>query len=305
MKKYLHDHLTSVYLPTSSTIPGLTRYENRYGWEDFYIGDMLLISHRQTVYDLAVFPEKLHTHNFYEVDIYISGSISYIADNQEFSPHRDNILIFPPGCQHTARMLNDGQYERYVFYFDPELLDFLGTDYFKSVFRYTEPSCLSVQHTKRADFYFLRERLMDVLHSEDPEAAVQAFSYTAMLLFLISSYTQVNHSSILEIPQKVLDVKHYVDHHFQELNTTTEIANHFFYSREYVSRIFKQHYNINLAEYLTNQKVNHAKRLLEKGSSVSYSCSTAGFRSNSAFIKAFRARTGMTPTEYKRAHKNE
>lgn len=306
MKNYLQQHLFSVYLPTENRLPGLVSYENKYGWHDYYIGDKLLFSHRKTVYDFAGFPEKLHAHNFYEVDIYVDGNICYIADKQEFSPVRDNIIVIPPGCQHTARMLDNGAYERYVFYFDPELLDFLGAGYFSEVFRYREASCLSVVHNKRAEFYYLRERLMDVLHSEDTEdAAAHALCYAVLLLLLVSNDTKVNHKSIAEIPQKVLDVKHYVDHNFQTINTTAEIATHFFYSREYVSRVFKQHYNINLSEYLVNQKINHARRLLEQGNSVSFACNAAGFKSTSAFINAFRLRTNMTPAEYKRSYKQE
>ena len=306
MKNYLQQHLFSVYLPTENRLPGLVSYENKYGWHDYYIGDKLLFSHRKTVYDFAGFPEKLHAHNFYEVDIYVDGNICYIADKQEFSPVRDNIIVIPPGCQHTARMLDNGAYERYVFYFDPELLDFLGAGYFSEVFRYREASCLSVVHNKRAEFYYLRERLMDVLHSEDTEdAAAHALCYAVQLLLLVSNDTKVNHKSIAEIPQKVLDVKHYVDHNFQTINTTAEIATHFFYSREYVSRVFKQHYNINLSEYLVNQKINHARRLLEQGNSVSFACNAAGFKSTSAFINAFRLRTNMTPAEYKRTFKQE
>lgn len=306
MKNYLQQHLFSVYLPTENRLPGLVSYENKYGWHDYYIGDKLLFSHRKTVYDFAGFPEKLHAHNFYEVDIYVDGNICYIADKQEFSPVRDNIIVIPPGCQHTARMLDNGAYERYVFYFDPELLDFLGAGYFSEVFRYREASCLSVVHNKRAEFYYLRERLMDVLHSEDTEdAAAHALCYAVQLLLLVSNDTKINHKSIAEIPQKVLDVKHYVDHNFQTINTTAEIATHFFYSREYVSRVFKQHYNINLSEYLVNQKINHARRLLEQGNSVSFACNAAGFKSTSAFINAFRLRTNMTPAEYKRSYKQE
>ena len=306
MKNYLQQHLFSVYLPTENRLPGLVSYENKYGWHDYYIGDKLLFSHRKTVYDFAGFPEKLHAHNFYEVDIYVDGNICYIADKQEFSPVRDNIIVIPPGCQHTARMLDNGAYERYVFYFDPELLDFLGAGYFSEVFRYREASCLSVVHNKRAEFYYLRERLMDVLHSEDTEdAAAHALCYAVQLLLLVSNDTKVNHKSIAEIPQKVLDVKHYVDHNFQTINTTAEIATHFFYSREYVSRVFKQHYNINLSEYLVNQKINHARRLLEQGNSVSFACNAAGFKSTSAFINAFRLRTNITPAEYKRSYKQE
>ena len=305
MKNYLERHRFSVYLPTFSAMPGLTRYENSQGWQDYYIGDKMLFSHRKTVYDQQTFPEKLHSHSFYEVDIYIEGGISYIADKKEFYPVRDNILIFPPGCQHTARMQEGGPYARYVFYFDPAVLDFLGRDYLSDVFRYKHPSCLRIEHTKRAEFYYLRERLMDVLHSEEKDAAAQAFSHFVNLMLLISAHTQINHSSITEIPQKVLDIKHYVDHNFKNINTTADIAAHFFYSREYVSRVFKQYYSINLSEHLVNQKINHAKELLEQGNSASYAYTASGFRSMSAFVTAFRARTGMTPAEYKRAAKSK
>lgn len=305
MKNYLEKHRASVYLSTFSSFPGLTRYENRCGWQDYYIGDKLLFSHRKTVYDQQTFPEKLHSHSFYEMDIYIEGGISYIADKQEFSPVRDNIILFPPGCQHTARMLEPGPYERYVFYFDPQVLDFLGRGYLADAFRYRQPNCLRIVHNRRAEYFFLRERIMDVLHGEERDAAGLAFGYFLNLLFLISSCTQVNRSSIAEIPQKVLDIKHYVDHNFKEINTTAEIAAHFFYSREYVSRVFKQYYNINLSEHLIDQKINYAKQLLEQGNSASFAYMASGFRSMSAFVNAFRTRTGMTPAEYKRAAKDK
>ena len=301
MKNYLQQHLFSVYLPTENRLPGLVSYENKYGWHDYYIGDKLLFSHRKTVYDFAGFPEKLHAHNFYEVDIYVDGNICYIADKQEFSPVRDNIIVIPPGCQHTARMLDNGAYERYVFYFDPELLDFLGAGYFSEVFRYREASCLSVVHNKRAEFYYLRERLMDVLHSEDTEdAAAHALCYAVQLLLLVSNDTKVNHKSIAEIPQKVLDVKHYVDHNFQTINTTAEIATHFFYSREYVSRLFKRYLNTTVADYVLQRRISYSQSLILSGLPLIDVCFQSGFGSISTFIRAFRGIMGMTPSAYRK-----
>lgn len=305
MKKYLQEHLNSAYFPEQTRLPGLACYENRFGWHDFYVGGHLVISHRKTAYDSVTFPEKLHSHDFYEVVIYADGNISYVAENREITPIKDNIIVLPPNCQHTSRMMKNSVYERYVFYFKPEFLDFLGTGYFEDVFRYKNASCLAMIHNRRAEFYYVRERLMDVLHSEEPDAAAQALCYTVQLLLLISQCTKVNKSSISDIPQKVLDIKHYVDSNFQTLLTTGEVADHFYYSREYVSRIFKQHYNINLSEYLMDQKINYAKYLLDEGNSVSFSCGAVGFKSASAFIKAFRTRTNMAPAEYKMSRRKK
>ena len=116
MKYYLQEHIESRYLPEALIRPGLQKYRNYTGWEDYYIGRHLVFSHRRTDYSASMFPEKLHSHRFFEMDIYITGQISYISDDQEMLPHKDDILLVPPGCMHTARLLDLGPYERYVFY---------------------------------------------------------------------------------------------------------------------------------------------------------------------------------------------
>ena len=92
--------------------------------------------------------------------------------------------------------------------------------------------------------------------------------------------------------------------YFKTLQTVNEIAQHFYYSREYVSKIFRQYYNLPLSEYLMIQKINYAKALLTEGKSVTCACSSCGFHSMSSFINAFRKRTGITPSEYKKKKKN-
>ena len=305
MKNYLRNHIDSYYLPNSSTAPGIKRHENRYGWKDYYIGQHLIFSHRTTVYDREGFPNILHSHRYYEVVIYISGDISYVANEREYLPSRDDIIIFSPGCMHTARMQENCSYDRYVIYFDPEILDFLGEGCLPEIFSQGSANCLSVLPNYRAEFYYIRERIIDKLHAEDDDAAIEAFAYILQLFHLIAKHTHVNRSRVAEIPQKVLDVKRYVDHNFQSISTTTEIANHFFYSREYVSRIFKQYFNTNLSDYLINQKISYAKQLLSQGNSISFTCNAAGFKSSSAFINAFRQRTQQTPSEYRKAHRDE
>ncbi len=303
MKNYLQRHLLSAYLPETEHAPGVKRFANRNGWHDYYIGDKLIFSHRETIYDSQAFPEKLHTHDFFEMDIYLNGNIRYIADNCEFIPARDDILIFPPGCHHTARLMENGTYERLVFYFNSHLVDFLGKDCLPALFRSPNACSLSIEHQKRAEFYYLRERLNDTVHSRENDAAIEAFAYVLQLFHLIANHTKVNRNRIMDIPQKVLDVKHYIDHNFQTIGSIEEVAGHFFYSREYVSRIFKQYFNLNISEHLQNQKIDYAKHLLEQGNSVSFASASAGFKSSSSFISAFKQRTGMTPVEYKKAHK--
>ena len=302
MNDYLQNHKSTRYLPNEKLLPGLKKYTNRYGWDDFYIGRNLIFSHRLTTYDLTAFPEKFHTHNFYEVVIFESGNISYLAENYEIFPYKGDIIIFPPGLFHTARLSEKSQYERYVFYFDAQLFDFLSRDNLPLLLKSVHVGCRSVEDAKKCKLFYLLERIEYTVRQEDLEAGLLAFGYIIQLFHLISQHTEISKNSIAAIPQNVLSVKNYIDDNFQNLNTTLEVASHFFYSREYVSRMFKQYFNINLSEYLINKKISCAKNALEMGKSVTYAFNAAGYRSMSAFVNAFRKYTSATPSEYRRLH---
>lgn len=151
METYLQSHKLSRYLPSAKLLPGVKKYSNRFGWDDFYIGKHLIFSHRKTIYDLTAFPEKLHSHNFYEMDIYEEGSISYISDNQEIFPNKHDIIVFPPERFHTARLSEKSEYNRYVFYFDPQLFDFLGRGCLPKIFKSNSAGCYCIEQEKRGE----------------------------------------------------------------------------------------------------------------------------------------------------------
>lgn len=301
MKHYLQEHIASRYLPEATLRPGVQRYRNHTGWEDAYIGEHLLFSHRRTDYSESMFPEKLHDHRFFEMNIYVCGQISYISGNQEMLPHKDDIILFPPGCMHTARLLDPGLYERYVFYFSPQLFSSLAVAPLPAFFSQPHATFHRIQPQYRAEFCYLLEKLSALLQADEADAALLAYSYVLQLFHLIANRSTENSSQIAEIPENVRALREYVDENFRTLSTVSEIAQHFYYSREYVSRLFRQYYNLHPSEYLVNRKIDYAKRLLREGKSVAFSFDASGFRSMSSFISAFRARTGMTPSEYRRS----
>lgn len=300
MLAYLMDHVNERYFPESRVLPGLQIFTNRFGWKDCYLGHHLIFSHRTTTYDMSIFPEKLHTHPFFELDIYVSGNITYIADNHEIQPTKGDIILFPPGVLHTARQSEKSQYERYVFYFEPVAFELFSAKNLPALFQEDNASCLSVDSQWRGEFQYLLEKLFYTVGLDEHETALTAFSYILQLFVLIGRHTVVDQGSFMKLPQNVLQVKLYIDENYHDISTTAEVADHFFYSREYVSRIFKQYFNINISEYLVCKKLDLAKRVLEEGKNVTQAFSASGYRSMSSFVTTFRNYTGMTPSEYRR-----
>jgi AraC-like DNA-binding protein len=303
MENYLQEHKAARYHPHSVTLPGLKKYTNRYGWDDFYIGRHLIFSHRLNSYDITAFPEKLHTHNFFEMDVYELGNISYIAEDHEIFPKKGDIIIFPPGVFHTGKLSEKSKYERYVLYFSTDIFNFLSHDSLPMLFRSKHASCRTVAPERKCELFYLLEKIEYTLRQEQAESGMLAFAYIMQLINLVSQHTTVSEDSISAIPDNILKIKTYVDENFNALNTTAEVADHFFYSREYVSRMFKQCFNINLSEYLVSKKISCAKKALEEGKSVNYAFDFAGYHSMSSFVNTFKAHTGMTPSEYRALHK--
>jgi len=67
-----------------------------------------------------------------------------------------------------------------------------------------------------------------------------------------------------------------------------------------LNELFRRHYHLTPADFLSRARVERAKALLaERGSSVLDAAEASGFESASAFHENFRARTGMTPAAYR------
>ncbi len=79
------------------------------------------------------------------------------------------------------------------------------------------------------------------------------------------------------------------------------IASHFHFNSAYLNRIFKAHTGSTIHEFLIARRIVAAMEMLRSQnisvSDVAYKC---GFQSLHHFTKSFKARTGMTPTAYRR-----
>lgn len=82
-----------------------------------------------------------------------------------------------------------------------------------------------------------------------------------------------------------------------------DFADKYFFSREYLSRLFKSKFQIGIYEYLTAVRMKRAAELLKDPSIPISDISTrVGYPDNNYFSKAFRNCMSMTPSEYRRLH---
>ena len=98
----------------------------------------------------------------------------------------------------------------------------------------------------------------------------------------------------------VSGVTAYIQEHFHdpELNVAS-IAQHFYVSREHLSRTFKNYTSESISHYITDLRMQEFRYGLVTGKSVLDACMESGFSDYSSFVKSFRKLYGITPMEYR------
>ncbi len=81
----------------------------------------------------------------------------------------------------------------------------------------------------------------------------------------------------------------------------TEVAQQLGVSREHLSRVFGQGCHVSLYKYITEQKMDRARRLLMTTSlSINEITGRLGFNSGPEFTRFFKKNAGISPTSFRK-----
>lgn len=101
--------------------------------------------------------------------------------------------------------------------------------------------------------------------------------------------------------ERLRGVLQYVENHYTERITQAEIAEKFYFSKEYFSRFFKKCTGMTFMEHLTRFRLQKAKlELLETQNSILDIAMNNGFCDGRKFINTFKAEYNMTPFQYRK-----
>jgi two-component system response regulator YesN len=101
--------------------------------------------------------------------------------------------------------------------------------------------------------------------------------------------------------QVVDEATRYIREHFDKNLSLNDIAHAAYISPYYLSHIFKEHLSCTVIDYLTNVRIEEAKKLLrKKGLSIVSIAERIGYSDSGYFSKVFKKSEGVTPTTFKR-----
>lgn len=95
-------------------------------------------------------------------------------------------------------------------------------------------------------------------------------------------------------------IKHYLDEHYDEKITLDDLAERFFISKYYLTRVFRKQFGISISHYLLSIRITKAKQMLrftdETVENIGYKC---GLGAPHYFSRTFKQVEGVSPSEYR------
>ncbi len=283
------------------------RYPEIINWTNHIISDRLSYSYRDTVYDRGTYPSALHCHDYYELVIFEEGDIHYICEGNVYYPKYGDIILIPPSKFHMSVIDRERtRYKRHVFYLYSSAFDTIGHSSLTSFFDHAKSEGLLALDSLEA-----RLSLIDLLKNlvkaldEDPSPLGEALglSYIIQIFYLMNQKHCQPKNEKASLPENILRIQNYIDHNFSGISSVSQVAEHFFYSREYTSRLFRKHFDTTISDYIMKRRVAESQVLILQDMPMIDIAYQVGFGSLSTFIRAFRSVTNMTPSEYRKLRK--
>lgn len=144
-----------------------------------------------------------------------------------------------------------------------------------------------------ADFYTNNQTLFEQLISTDSKELYRVFLTLFQEIFTVA---EENEEETQDIIRRILE---YIDIHYKEDLSLSDLAENFALTESYLSRLIKERTGITFKSYLNQLKVNYAKKLLtEKKMKVSEVAESVGVQNVNTFIRMFKQYEGVTPGKY-------
>ena len=143
--------------------------------------------------------------------------------------------------------------------------------------------------TKMHDYY--QERCFNSI--EDWLKYIEFYSNTA------GDYIKLLESQ-QSLSQTIID---YIDHHYSEELNRKVLSDLVFISPDHLARIFKHETGKTLINYITDKRIEEAKKLLLNSNATVYIIADqVGYDNYSYFSKTFKKNTGLSPIEFRQHH---
>lgn len=247
-----------------------------------------------------------HQHNFYELLFFVEGDVTYVVEDSLYPLLPGDLLIIPGQLRHHPVFRGSSRYRRVVLWLTMDFVRSLpeGATLAQRLDQLTEGGCqVRFCRFSPADGNRLLECAVELTEESSYE---RPFGSTMSNLLITRLLIQIDRclpaamdrgQSDSASQKLVNDVVNFINSNLAMDLTLDYLADRFFISKFYLSRVFKKHMNVTPHSYISQRRLFLAKQLLYKGLPPSEVYRRCGYSDYSSFFRAFREKYGFSPKQ--------
>lgn len=257
-----------------------------------------------------------HWHREIELTLVLEGAMEYRVNDSRYHLQAGEGLFCNSNALHAGSQLPGQDCDYLSLTFHPRLLrgfegSVLGPKYVDALVN--SPGLSSARLTPAVDWQarILRE-LAAILRLSREKGELYELEVLRGLLEiwaqLYQGFGEAARQDTGEDPEKLRRLRAiltFLHQHYREKVTLEEVARQVGLCKSECCRFFKRQMGVPLFDYLLDYRVGKSLELLQSGCTVAESGAQSGFSTPAYFSKVFRARTGRSPSEYRRENRGE
>lgn len=249
--------------------------------------------------DSTRFHQAYHTHSFDEILIICSGDIIAMTPNIYLTHKGPCVLFYKKNCPHAQMNGENVRYERYYLHFDRTFIADIFNDW--SLFASFSQDDAFLLPLEGAD----GQRIIAaaaLLHSYFTSGEASDIRLRLLLGYLFAEITETGKKQGCTPPVHfyLTLITQYISEHIADKPTINQLASQFHVGRTKLIQDFQEFFSMTIMEYITMERLNKARFLLQQGESVRITAEICGFSDSSHLIRVFRRNYHITPSAFQR-----
>ncbi len=258
-------------------------------------------------------PYPLHSHDFYELVVIVSGSGVHFTRQNEFTLMPGNIFVITPGMEHGYKDVH--QLCLYNIMFNGDLLrdslhDLTNMPGYHALFS-LEPtyrddaehaSLMCLKAAQMADILPIIEQMLKECDSIETETGAKGMTFSLLIQLMViifriyADFPRKDNQMIL----RLADAFSFLETHTNRPVTTKELMEVTNMSSSTLNRYFQSATGCSPIEFHTQRRIAQACRLIRSSIlSMGEVAEATGFSDPNYFSRQFRQVMGMSPMQYK------
>ena len=246
-----------------------------------------------------------HSHEEAELTLVTKGSCIYQIDLAEYEAKEGDILFIPPLLLHSITLSSKEFYsETYVFHMNflgGNSTDICSTRYLTPMINheFAMPFIITPKHPVYTSMHKCFRQITSLSNEKIMGYELALKSLLLQSIFLLLQYSEKNTAYDSKTSDKLKCILDYIDLHYAEQISVSELARLCYFSDYHFMRFFKKHMSMTCIEYINNLRLEKSVEQFEQGNTSILDVSlSVGFHNLSYFHRAFKKKYHMTPRSF-------